>query len=179
MKNSWLLVIGGKTIAIEMEHKDTDKLEAQQHQQEEPNEEESEEWSTADADVVGVPGPAWMPGGSRYKEPMDWDSPYPAERVAPINKGDVAQIRWEDTKFIGSRAPSKREQQREPFWKETRLDPDYKQEEGEIKCTPPIELCRVCLGHGTQLCSVCKSARYCGQKCQAKDWPEHRKAHAK
>ncbi|TFK96088.1 hypothetical protein BDV98DRAFT_597978 [Pterulicium gracile] len=37
-----------------------------------------------------------------------------------------------------------------------------------------IDNCPVCMEEGEMVCSKCKVVRYCGAKCQKKDWKKHK-----
>jgi hypothetical protein len=127
---------------------------------------EEDEWSTHDVMVNWGPPPG--------KKSRPWTGNAWSDKILePISKDDpnVKKIRWEDTIFTGGNTGRKPEQ---PYWIDTVLDPSHKR---ESKIVPELQLCRVCLGRGTQVCSVCKLARYCGPKCQKADWKEHRKSH--
>lgn len=131
---------------------------------------DSGEWSTQDVEVHNVPGPAWLPGNSRYGQTpplsgrMDL---FPPQRVPAIKKEDIpesAKLRWNDTIFDPNPRRNKKRVETECEW-----PPTPKQ------LTPPIEICRVCLRRGNKLCGICKLSRYCSATCQKKDWTEHKK----
>lgn len=44
------------------------------------------------------------------------------------------------------------------------------------KASAKKNICTVCSKESINRCSICKKIYYCSQKCQIKDWPEHKKS---